>query len=177
MAQVERRPRHRGMLVSGCVGQVPTDTRGDEVEAVCGAVGEPRRQPAKELARLIPAGCVLYRSDHCHWFVRGPLRHAWFRVAVVNRVPPRAVGEGLSRGHRRVRSSGASSQPYRRQAGRLSKTLLASDRKRRAIDGEELARKARQKRRRADLLGQPLLNSFSCVSSYPARLRPPQFAN
>ena len=133
-------PRHRSVLVSGRIGQVPTDACGDEVEAVCRAVGEPRRQPAKELACLIPAGRVLYRSEHCHWFVRGLHRHAWFRVAVVNRAfRLELMGKG---GREEIVEFAHLARPlnrYCRQADRLSKTLLDSDRKRRAIDGEELA--------------------------------------
>src|SRR5918996_3661821 len=48
-------PRHRGVLVADGVGQVPADARGDQLEAVGGAVGEPRPEPAEELAYLVPS--------------------------------------------------------------------------------------------------------------------------
>jgi hypothetical protein len=95
------------------------------VEAVCSTVGEPRRQPAKELARLIPAGCVLYRSEHPHWFVRGPHRHAWFGVAVVNRAfRLELTGEGCREEIVELAHLAHRLNTYCRQAGRLSKALL-----------------------------------------------------
>jgi hypothetical protein len=59
-------PRDRGVLVADGVGLVPADARGDELEAVGGAAGEPRPEPAEEPADLVPPARALHRPQHSH---------------------------------------------------------------------------------------------------------------
>ena len=41
------------VFVANGIGQIPTDAGGHQLEAVVGEVGEPRRQPAEDQARLL----------------------------------------------------------------------------------------------------------------------------
>src|SRR5205809_1050351 len=56
-------PGHRGVFVADRVGQVATDTRGDKLEAIRGAVGEVRGERAEELAHLVPSAHAPYRPQ------------------------------------------------------------------------------------------------------------------
>jgi hypothetical protein len=78
-------PRGRGMFVADCIGQIPADAGGDELEAVGGAVGVSRPEPAEDLAHLIPAPRGPCGAEQSHGVARRPHRHAWRRVAIVER--------------------------------------------------------------------------------------------
>lgn len=45
-----------GVFVADGVGQVPTDTGGDELKAIGGAGGEARREPAEERTHVVRPG-------------------------------------------------------------------------------------------------------------------------
>jgi len=61
---------HRDVLVADRIGQVRTHTCGDELEAIGGAVGEPRCDPAEATAHLVPSAHALQRPEHGHRFLR-----------------------------------------------------------------------------------------------------------
>src|SRR6266480_5117030 len=55
---------YRGVFEADRIGQVRTHACGDEFEAIGGAVGEPRPDPAEEPAHLVPSAPALYRPEH-----------------------------------------------------------------------------------------------------------------
>jgi hypothetical protein len=54
------------VFVADGVGQVPAGAGGHQLEAVVGEVGEPRRQPAESLARLLGSDDGPLRPEHGH---------------------------------------------------------------------------------------------------------------
>ena len=57
------------MFVAEGVGQVPAGAGGHQLEAVVGAVGEPRREPVEGLGRLLGSDDALLRPEHGHWLL------------------------------------------------------------------------------------------------------------